>query len=182
MVDYQEEYRHNDDLIDQVVDWLAQRWTRTNIAFKLREILDKDIKSNTVKYIIKQAKERIVKRYHVPVEEFKGIHIAWLESVMRGRSFSKEGLPTKMCDRLRAGENLASLLNLENVSNDDPAEQAKQIHAFLRAAEATVGQDTDKDKSQDKQDKSQGDAASDNKPSTNEEQGDGKEKDGQESS
>ena len=163
MADTQDEYRDKDILIDQVCDWLAQRWTRSMIAHRLREDLDPKLSSNTVKFIIKKAKARIVKRYGIPVEEFKGDVIAFWEWVMRGRSFSKDGAHAKMCDRIRAVENLTTLMNLENVSNDDPAEQAKKIHAFLRAAEATVGQETDKDKS-----------------NTNEEQGDGKEKCGQE--
>ncbi len=166
MADTQDEYRDSDEVIDQVCDWIAMKWTRSMIAFKLREMLDKDITGNTVKFIIKVARARIVKRYHISPEEFKGEQIAWYEMIMRGihkASPYAEGVPAKMCDRLRAAERLDALLNLENVSNDDPAEQAKKIHAFLRAAEATFGQDTDKDKSQY------------NKPSTNEEQGDGKE-------
>ncbi len=148
------------------------------IAFQLRKDLDKDLTNKTVKYLIKLAKSQIIQRYHISPEDYKGEQIAWYELVMRGYHKAGQygdGVPAKMCDRLRAAERLDALLNLENVSNDDPAEQAKKIHAFLRAAEATVGQETNKDKSQDKQDKSQGDAASDNKPSTNEEQGDGKE-------
>ena len=145
------------------------------VAFKLREVLDKDIKSSTVKYIIKVAKARIVARYHISPEEFKGEQIAWYEMVMRGVHKSSpfdDGIPAKMCDRLRAAERLDALLNLENISNDDPAEQARKIHEFLRAAEATVGQETPDTQDANKEsDKSQSDANT----STNEEQGDGQE-------
>ena len=135
------------------------------IAFQLRKDLDKDLTNKTVKYLIKLAKSQIIQRYHISPEDYKGEQIAWYELVMRGYHKAGQygdGVPAKMCDRLRAAERLDALLNLENVSNDDPAEQAKKIHAFLRAAEATVGQETP-----DEQDK--------DKPSTNEEQGDGKE-------
>ncbi|KKN75709.1 hypothetical protein LCGC14_0378120 [marine sediment metagenome] len=162
MSDFQREYRQDNDLIDQVCDWIAQKWSLSMIKFKLRETLDKEIKDTTVKYLIKIAKNRIVKRYHIPIEEFKGEHIAWLEAVMRGRSYSKEGLPAKMCDRLRAAENLCALLNLENVTNDDPAEQAKKIHAFLRAAEATVGQENKNDGQGDEQERESGQEPGDN--------------------
>lgn len=143
-MDFQPEYRHDDIVIDQVCDWIAQKWTDSMIAFKLRETLDKELKQQTIKFVIKTARKRIVERYQISPEEFKGEHIAWLEFVMRGKSHSKDGAPAKMGDRLRAGESLAALLNLENVTNEDPAKQAKKIHAFLRAAEATVGQDANK--------------------------------------
>jgi hypothetical protein len=182
MTDFQREYRDSDPLIDQVCDWIAQKWTTSMVAFQLREMLkDPELKSSTVKNLIKSARARIVERYHIPVEEYKGEQIAWYELVMRGYHKSGEfgnGVPAKMCDRLRAAERLDALLNLENVTNDDPAEQAKKIHEFLRAAEATVGQETDKESSDANTDKSQSDADTsdtDNKLNKNEEQGDGKE-------
>ncbi len=143
------------------------------VAHKLRKDVDREIKSSTVKWLIKTARERIVARYHIPVEEYKGEQISWYEYVMRAKSFDKSGAPAKMCDRLRAAERLDALLNLENISNDDPAEQAKKIHEFLRAAEATVGQEqetTDTSK-----DTEQGDASKDSSITTNEEQCDERE-------
>lgn len=140
--DNQQEYKHSDILIDQICEWLAQKWTRGMITWKLRDTLDKNLKTRVIKSLIKDAKKRIMERYHIPVEEYKGEHIAFYEFIMRGKSFDKNGAQAKMCDRLRAAERLDALLNLENITNDDPAEQAKKIHAFLRAAEATVGQKT----------------------------------------
>ena len=134
------------------------------IAFKLREDLDPELSSNTVKSLIKDAKVRIIRRYGIPVEEFKGDVIAFWEWVMRGRSFDlKNGAPAKMCDRIRAVENLTSLLNLEDIAADDTADSARKWREMIKSDDKNA-------------DKSQGDAASDdNKPSTNEEQGDGKE-------
>ena len=156
--DTQREYKDVDILIDQVCDWIGQKWTESMIAFKLREKLDPGLKRSTVKHMVKQAKTRIMQRYHISPEDYKGEQIAWYEYVQRGKSFTGygDGAPAKMCDRLRAAERLDALLNLENISNDDPAEQAKKIHAFLRAAEATVSQEDEKP----------------DKPIANEEQGD----------
>ncbi len=165
MADTQDEYRDSDEVIDQVCDWIAQKWTRSMIAFKLREMLDPDVTGNTVKFVIKVAKARIVKRYRISPEEFKGEQIAWYELVMRGihkASPYDKGVPAKMCDRLRAAERLDALLNLENMADDDTADSARKWREMIKG-------DTNENKSQ-------GDAASDdNKPSTNEEQGDGKE-------
>lgn len=141
--DGQQEYRNSDILVDYVVDLLAQKWTRSMILHEIQVTLDKEVKLSTVITLISSAKKRIVKRYHISPEEYKGEQVAFYEAIIRGKTNSANGLPSKISERLTAAERLDKLLNLEHISNDDPADKAAKVREFLRAADATVSRKPD---------------------------------------
>ena len=126
-------------VIDQVVEYLAMKWTKTQIFNHLRGTFP-DLKRRTVRALIRKAGKDIMARYGINPEEYKGEQIAFYEYVIRGRSYDrKDGCKSTVKERLVAAERLDKLFNLENIVNSDPADKAAQIMEFIKQARATVG-------------------------------------------
>lgn len=126
----QKEYSYADELIDSVMDYIAQKWTPAMIRRQLREYFP-DITLKTCNYLIHNAKRRIRERYGIDPEEYKGEQIAFYEYIMRKNY--------KIADKLKAAERLDKLFGLENVTNIDPAALVNKILEFKRQATNTIG-------------------------------------------
>ena len=132
-------------VVDQVAEYLAQKWTKSQIFNKLRKTFP-DVKRRTVRALIRAAGKDIMARYGINPEEYKGAQIAFYEYVLRGTSFDNEGCKSTVKERLVAAERLDKLFNLENIVNSDPAERAAQIIEFIKQAKQTVGSGVDPSK------------------------------------
>lgn len=126
----QPEYKYADELIDAVMEYIAQKWTPSMIRRQLREYFP-DIILKTCNFLISKARARIRERYGISPEDYKGEQIAFYESVIRNKA--------KLADKLKAAERLDKLFGLENISNVDPAAIVEKILAFKRQAEQTIG-------------------------------------------
>lgn len=135
---WQNEYRQSDIVIDQIVEWIALKWTKNMIFQKLRTIF-KDIRRVTVRVLIRKAEVRIREKYGIDPQEYKGRQIAFYESVQRGQTFNNDGISSSTKEKLAAAERLDKLYGLENIQNIDPHELAKKIIEFKKRAEQTIG-------------------------------------------
>lgn len=141
MGSWQTEYSTSELLVDQVVEWIALKWTKAMMKDYLRKYVDVNLKNHTVVHLIKLANKQIRELYGIDPAEYKGRQIAFYEAVIRGRlpGHKTGGVPSKVKDKLVAAERLDKLYGLEQISNIDPAQLAEQVIAFKRQAEQTVG-------------------------------------------
>jgi len=139
-------------VIDQVAEYIAMKWTKTQIFNHLRQTFP-DLKRRTVRALIRRAGKDIMERYGINPEEYKGQQIAFYEYVIRGQSYDKkDGCKSTVKERLVAAERLDKLFNLENIVNADPAEKAAQIIEFIKQAKETVGNGVDPNAPKDESD------------------------------
>lgn len=110
------------EIVEEVMEWIALRWSNSQIKRELREWFP-DITSVAASFLISAAKKEIRKRYNIQPQEYKGRQIAFYEWVIRSKN--------KTRDKLTAAERLDKLFGLENVDTEDAESTAHKIRKAI---------------------------------------------------
>jgi len=127
-MDYKE-LKDFDEVIDEVIEWLARKWTTSMIKRQLRELFP-GISTRTCVFLIGKAKKKIRELYGIDVAEYRSNQISFYESIIRNKS--------KIKDKLTAAERLDKLFGLEHVSIENPNDTARKVQDALKEMDETI--------------------------------------------
>jgi hypothetical protein len=127
-----------DLIVDQVVEWIGLKWTKSMIKAELRDWFGDQLSSSLCSRIISHARWKIKELYKIDPAEFKGSSIEFYRSVIRNPKISVQF-------KLTAQERLDKLLGLENMSFDDPGLYAEKVAKAMEAMDGTVDEKIFKD-------------------------------------
>lgn len=115
------------ELIDDIVEWIGQKWTKSQIKKKLREL---KFTPRVMENLISLARLQIRSMYKIDPAEFKGSAIEFYCSVIRGQFDIRYKI---MCQ-----ERLDKLLGIEHIASEDPNAYADRILSAMAEADGSV--------------------------------------------